>query len=158
MIILCSHHILGCSEHRRYGMNEMKIFQYQRGLTKKYEWLNYLFQCMSASMGIQLPRSFQAYKEVYTEICAWNMQTAFSVFPPLGDGRNTVGGKKKKKNFFEARWVIQKILTLLHGKIHTTSHSLQVVPLSFRLSSFLRTTATCANVGCLIQKERMQEI
>lgn len=45
-------------------------------------------------MGIQLPRNFQEYKEEYTEICVWNMQTTSSVFPPLGDERNTVGNKR----------------------------------------------------------------
>lgn len=44
-------------------------------------------------MGIPLPKSVQEYKEGYTEICAWSTQTTFSVFPPPGDGRNTVGNK-----------------------------------------------------------------
>lgn len=62
--------------------------------TLKEKLLGHLFQCTSALMEIQLPRSFQEYKEEYTEICVANMQTTFSVFPPLGDEHNTVEGKK----------------------------------------------------------------
>lgn len=56
-------------------------------------------------MGIQLPRSFQGYKEEYTEICAWSTRTTFSVFPPPGDERNTVGEKKKNilKNWLNVK-------------------------------------------------------
>lgn len=39
----------------------------------------------------------------------------------------------------------------------TTSHSLQVVPCSFCLSSFLRITATCAKFGYLSDRERGRE-
>lgn len=60
------------------------------GVTAKQKSLNYLFQCMFELMGILLPRSFQEYREEYTEIGAASRQTAFSAFPPLVDGRNTV--------------------------------------------------------------------
>lgn len=51
---------------------------------------NHLFWCMSESMGNPLPRSFLESKEGYTEICVWNRQTTSSLFPPLGDQRNTL--------------------------------------------------------------------
>lgn len=46
---------------------------------------------MFALMGIQLPRSFQVCMEERTGNDALSKQTAFSVFPPLADGRNTAG-------------------------------------------------------------------
>lgn len=45
---------------------------------------------MFVLMGIQLPKSFQEYKEECKENDALSMQTASSVFLPLEDERNTV--------------------------------------------------------------------
>lgn len=81
---------------------------------------------------------------------ALSKQTASSVFPPLADERNTAG-----KQLFKNRISVSSVSVLLNSvlRILTISHSLQVVPCSFLLSSFLRTTATCANAGCLIQRQ-----
>lgn len=63
-----------------------------------------------------------------------------------------------KKMFFFLTYILQEneSVHLLSDK-HTISHSLQVVPFSFLLSSFLRITATWANVGRLHKKHRIRE-
>lgn len=110
-------------------------------------WKTHLSRCTFALMGIRLPKSFPEYTEGCSGNGASSKRTAFSVFPPLADERSTTGSHSCLKPFKGA-------LQLSSSKILTISHSLQVVPFSFLLSSFLRTTATCANVGILVQRQR----
>lgn len=62
----------------------------------------------------------------------------------------------KKMYFFNIPQENESV-NLLCDKTLTISHSLQVAPFSFLLSSFLRITATCANVGRLNKKHRIRE-
>lgn len=104
--------------------------------------VGYLFRCRSVLSEIRLPRSFQGCRVECSGIDVWSKWITSSVFPPRADERSTA----RNGELFQQNPTFQDRLQL---RIRTTSHSLHVVPFSFLLSSFLRTTATCANVGCL---------
>lgn len=99
--------------------------------------LNYLCRCMFVLMEIQLPRSFQEYKEGCKESGAWSKQKASSVSPPLGGGHSTGEIIIEEKNILHTGSMLEHAMfvQLHHHDTHNITFlaggTLQFSPLVF---------------------------